>query len=250
MLVSPVGARFGQQMKLAMQEIEMGIDELEAARGGVSRQIVIGAMPFGGSVLLASALDDFLRAHPQADIKIVSDSTAEMAKNLRAGDVDLVVGLLPEMHNEELTSEAFAETPYLVVVRQGHPLTAKDRITIEDLVACDWIIGTPGSSRRRCFERMFAGRQGPQAQIATCATPVIRRLLERSDRVTLMTTYELQYADSRLRALPFEPAGQAPSIGITMRSNWLPTRLHADFIALVRSHVHTVNGRRHLRVVG
>ena len=250
MLVSPVGASFGQQMKLASQEIELGIDELEAVRGGASRQIVIGAMPFGGSVLLASALDDFLRMHPQADIKIVSDSTAEMAKNLRAGDVDLVVGLLPEMHAEELTSEAFAETPYLVVVRQGHPLTAKDGVTIEDLVACDWIIGTHGSSRRRCFERIFAGRQGPQAQIATCATPVIRRLLERSDRVTLMTTYELQYADGRLRSLPFEPIGQAPSIGVTMRSNWLPTRLHADFIALVRNHVHMVNGRRHLRVVG
>jgi DNA-binding transcriptional LysR family regulator len=239
MLVSPLGALFGRRMKLALQEIEWGVEELEAARGGTARQIVIGAMPFGGSVLLASVLDDFLRKHPQADIRIMSDNAAQMAKSLRSGDVDLVMGLLPEMDTDELVSEALARTPYSVVVRRGHPLTNKGRVTLDDLVKCDWVIGENGSSRRRCFERLFAGRQGPQAQIATCSTPVIRQLLERSDRVTLMTTYELQYADGRIRALSFGPIMPVPSIGVTMRANFLPTRLHTDFIDLVRSHVAT-----------
>jgi DNA-binding transcriptional LysR family regulator len=248
MLVSPLGARFGLRMKLALQEIEWGVDELEAARGSTGRQIVIGAMPFGGSVLLASVLDDFLRLHPQADIRIMSDNAAAMAKSLRAGDVDLIVGLLPETDTEELASEALARTPYSVVVRRGHPLTAKGRVTLEDLVQCDWVIGEKGSSRRRCFERLFAGRNEPQAQIATCSTPVIRQLLERSDRVTLMTTYELQYADGRLRALSFGPIMPVPSIGVTMRANWLPTRVHTDFIDLVRGHAATPPGQ--LRSVG
>jgi DNA-binding transcriptional LysR family regulator len=248
MLVSPLGARFGLRMKLALQEIEWGVDELEAARGSTGRQIVIGAMPFGGSVLLASVLDDFLRLHPQADIRIMSDNAAAMAKSLRAGDVDLIVGLLPETDTEELASEALARTPYSVVVRRGHPLTAKGRVTLDDLVQCDWVIGEKGSSRRRCFERLFAGRNEPQAQIATCSTPVIRQLLERSDRVTLMTTYELQYADGRLRALSFGPIMPVPSIGVTMRANWLPTRVHTDFIDLVRGHAATPPGQ--LRSVG
>ncbi len=239
MLVSPQGALFGRRMKLALQEIEWGIEELDAARGGTGRQIVIGAMPFGGSVLLASVLDDFLRMHPQADIRIMSDNAAAMAKSLRQGDVDLVIGLLPEMDTDELASEALARTPYSVVVRRGHPLTNKGRVTLDDLVKCDWVVGETGSSRRRCFERMFGGRDEPQAQIATCSTPVIRQLLERSDRLTLMTTYELQYADGRLRALAFGPIMPVPSIGITMRANWLPTRLHTDFIELMRAHVAT-----------
>ena len=237
MLISPQGARLAQRMKLALQELEFGVDELDAARGGAGRQLIIGAMPFGGSVLLASVLDEFLRLHPQADVRIVSDSAAEMAKSLRAGNVDLVIGLLPEMDRTELASEAVAQTPYSIVVRRGHPLTAKGRVTKADLVACDWIVGELGSSRRRCFDGMFAGEPGPQAQIATCSTPVIRQLLERSDRVTLMTSYELQYADGRLRALAYEPIAPVPSIGITMRANWLPTRLHRSFVDLVRAHV-------------
>lgn len=237
MLVTPHGAEFGRRMKLALQEVVWGLEEIDEARGGTSRQIVIGAMPFGGSVLLASVLDDFLRLHPQADVRIVSDSAAEMTKSLRAGDVDFMIGLLPETDTDELVSEALAQTPYSVVVRRGHPLIRKGRVGIDDLVECDWIIGETGSSRRRCFEGLFAGRAGPQAQIATCATPVIRLLLERSDRVTLMTTFELQYADGSLRSLPYGPILPTPSIGITMREGWLPTRLHSDFIDLLRDHV-------------
>jgi hypothetical protein len=112
------------------------------------------------------------------------------------------------------------------------------------------VIGEKGSSRRRCFERLFADRAEPQAQIATCSTPVIRQLLERSDRVTLMTTYELQYADGRLRALSFGPIMPVPSIGVTMRANWLPTRLHTDFIELMRGHAARPPAQSELRSVG
>ena len=248
-IVGPAGARFARQMKLALQEVELGLDEVAAARGAAGRQMIIGAMPFGGSVLLASALNDFLNLYPQADIRIASDSAAHMAASLRAGEVDLVVGLLADTPSPDLIAEPVAQTPYSVVVRRGHPLAAKAEVTIDDLVTCDWVIGTEGSSRRHCFERIFAGRRGPTVQIATCATPVIRQLLESSNRVTLMTSYELQYADGRLHPLSFQPAGDPPSIGITMRANWMPTRLHADFIDLIRRHAAALTDRPRLRAV-
>jgi DNA-binding transcriptional LysR family regulator len=237
MMVSPLGVRFGRKMKLALQEIEWGIEELDAARGGGSRHIVIGAMPFGGSVLLASVLDDFLRIHPHADVKVTNEGAAEMVKALHVGDVDLVIGLLPETPTSELVSEALAPTPYSIVARRGHPLTRKGQVTVEDLTAYDWIVGTSASSRRACFERIFAGSEAPQTRIATCALQVIRQLLARSDRLTLMTSYELQHEDDQLRAVSFGPILPVPSLGITTRANWLPTRLHQDFIDIVRAHV-------------
>ena len=224
-------------MKLALQEIEWGIEELETARGGASRQIVIGAMPFGGSVLLASVLDDFLRLHPQADVRISNGSAAEMARALSNGDVDFVLGLIPETACASVTNEPLGITPYSVVARVGHPLLKRGRVSLDDLIAYDWVIGTEGSSRRSCFEGLFAGRRGPQASIATCALPVIRNLLARSDRLTLMTSYELEHESNQLRAVDFGPIAPAPSIGISMRSNWLPTQLHTDLIEIMRAQL-------------
>jgi LysR family transcriptional regulator of gallate degradation len=237
MLVSPLGIEFGRKMKLALQEIEWGIEELEAAMGGTSRQIVVGAMPFGGSVLLASVLDDFLRMYPKADVRITNDSATEMSNSLRAGDVDFMIGLLPKTAAPDVISEAFAETPYSVVVRRGHPLTRKGKVSLEDLVAYDWVVGMTGSSRRACFDGLFADFKAPPTQVVTCALHVVRHLLARSDRLTLMTSYELVHEDTQLRALPFGPIAPVPSIGITMRANWLPTRMHRDFIDLLRAHL-------------
>jgi DNA-binding transcriptional LysR family regulator len=236
-LVSPAGVQFGRRLRLALQEIEWGIDEVDAALGGSSRQIVIGAMPFGGSVLLASVLDRFLASHPSADIRIVNDSAPEMKKSLRDGDVDLVIGLLPDRLDDGVEGLALAPTPYSVVVRRGHQLTQKGRVTRADLVGHDWVIGTTGSSRRACFDRLFPDGERPKAQIATCALTVLQHLLKRSDRLTLMTSYELEHGDEALRAVPFGPILPVPSIGIMTRAGWLPTRLHGDFIDIVRAEV-------------
>ncbi|PZQ54256.1 MAG: hypothetical protein DI555_12520 [Novosphingobium pentaromativorans] len=236
MLVSPQGMKLGSMVKLALQEIEWGVMEIDSALDGTATPVVIGAMPFGGSVLLASVLDRFLERHPSADIRIMNESAVEMTKCLRAGEVDFVVGLLPAETPAELVCEPLIETPYAVVARQGHPLTRAGKVTVEELMAYDWITGTPGSSRRACFDRIFAGTKGPQTHVATCALPVIRHLLKGSDRLTLMTSYEISFEDG-LRALHCGPIDPVPAIGITTRADWMPTPVQSAFIDVIRTHV-------------
>ncbi len=236
MMVTPAGIEFGRKIKLAAQEVEWGVREVETARGNVASQITIGALPFGGSVLLASVLDAFVASHRNADVKIINESAPEMMNRLRAGDVDFVIGLVQETLGDDLANQALGETPYSIVARRGHKLLAKGRIEPEDLLGYDWVVGTEGSSRRTCFERLFAGRK-PNTSIATCVLPVIRQLLARSDRLTLMTSYELIHEDGTLVPLPYGPLDPAPSIGITMRADWLPTRIHLDFMDLLHRHV-------------
>jgi len=247
LLVSPVGIQFGRRLRLALQELGLGLDEIEEARGGGGRPVIVGAMPFGGSVLLASVLDDFLGRHPRADIRIINDSAPEMKKALLDGAVDLVIGLLPDRLEAELVGMPLAPTPYSVAVRRGHPLANKGRITKDDLAAHDWVVGTQGSSRRACFDQLFEGGNA-KAQIATCALTVLHHLLQRSDRLTLMTSYELEHGNDALRALPFGPILPVPSLGIMTRANWLPTKAHADLIEIVRSQVQSTPVA--LRVVG
>jgi LysR family transcriptional regulator of gallate degradation len=234
-MVTPAGVEFGRRIKLATQEIEWGILEIEAAQGSAASQIAIGAMPFGGSVLLASVLDEFVQANPKVDVKIVNESASEMLKRLRDGEVDFVIGLVQETTAEDLINEALARTPYAVVARRGHKLLKQGAIAVDDLLGYDWVIGTAGASRRACFDRLFKGGPGPKTSIATSSLPIVRHLLLRSDRLALMTSYELMQ-DNELAALPFGPIEPAPAIGVTMRANWLPTRLHQEFIDLLRRH--------------
>jgi DNA-binding transcriptional LysR family regulator len=239
LIVNPVGHEIGRALKLALQEIELGLDEIAASKGIGLRQVVVGGMPYGGSVLIAGVLKQFIDSNPDAAIRIMSESASEVINSLRSGDVDLVVGLLPDNADEDLNFEPLARTPYAVAVRRGHPLLRAGSVNMDMLRNGDWIAGTKGSSRRAQFDRLFAGSP-PRSRVTTGSPPIIRAMLEQSDRMTLMTTYELEN-EPTMRAIKIGEQLDCPSIGIITRKNWEPTAAHRSFCNLLRCHVSSLD---------
>lgn len=237
LVITPEGREFGRKIKLATQEIEWGVNEVDAALGSFRSKIVIGAMLGGGSVLLAAVLNEFVSAYPHAEPQILSESAPAMLWSLRTGNVDFVVGLLQENRHGDLVSETLAPTPYYIACRRGHRLLQKGKVTIEDLLGCEWIVGTPTSSRGLCFKKLFEQSRRPRSTIVTSSLHITRHLLEHSDRLTILTSYELAHEADLLAAIPFAPIEPVPVIGVTSRANWCPTKLHIDFIALVRKRM-------------
>jgi LysR family transcriptional regulator, regulator for genes of the gallate degradation pathway len=234
-----VGGKFARKLKLATREIDWGIEELDSAKGSLRGQIVIGAMQLAGSFLLASVLNEFIATHPHATVRIWNGSSGAMLRSLRGGDVDVVIGLLRNPVPEDLVEEALAEAPYVIAARRGHPLFKKRKVTLDDLAAYDWVVGTPGACRRVCFDSLFEGRRRPTARVETSSLPTIRLVLARSDCLTLFTSYELMYEDDALAAIPYGPIEPVPSIGVTTRTDWLPTQLQVNFLRLIRKEMTT-----------
>jgi LysR family transcriptional regulator of gallate degradation len=236
-VVTTAGAEFARKLKLATREIEWGIEEVDAARGRCGGQLVVGAMQGAGSYLLASVLNEFMSDFPEANIRISNGSAADMLRTLRGGDVDLVIGLLSNPGPEDLVQEPLVQTPFAIVARQGHPLLKKRKVTLDDLAAYDWVVGTAGSGRRVCFETLFSGRTLPPAKIETYSLPVIRLLLTHGDSLTLLTSYELMYEDDALAPVSYGQIKPVPSLGVTARTDWLPTQLQTSFLRLIRERV-------------
>ncbi|ACT60287.1 LysR family transcriptional regulator [Hirschia baltica] len=234
--LTPTGMNFGKRMKLALQEIEAAQNDIEISRGNTRSRITVGAMPFGGSFLLATVLDTFVQEFPNAEIKIVSENAPELMQSLSDGDVDFVVGLVQQDGRENLEYIPLADTCFHIVGRTNHPLSFKDNITTEDLLEYEWVVGTRGASRRECFEKLFEGTSGPHAPIRTSAFTIIRSLLESGDRLTLMTDYELMHQRDYLQALHYPAITPVPAIGITTRKDWLPTRLQKHLVDEISAH--------------
>jgi hypothetical protein len=45
------------------------------------------------------------------------------------------------------------------------------------------------------------------------------------------------YENDVLAAVPYGPIEPVPSIGVTMRDNWLPTQLQVNFLRLMRKQI-------------
>ena len=235
MIANPAGVELARRLKLATREIEAGIEELHEAKGQLGGRISIGVLQLSGTLLLSAALHQFVTEHPNARMRISNGNFEFLLRSLRAGDVDLILGVLENVH-EDLVHESLVEAPYVIVARQGHPLLRSRRtITLDELAACEWMIGKPGATRRTCFDRLFAGRKPPRSLIETYSLPIIRALLSRSDRLALLTSLEFKHEEGALAALPFGPIEPAPSIGVTVRRDWMPTKLQAGFLEHLRN---------------
>jgi DNA-binding transcriptional LysR family regulator len=236
-MAAPNAVEFARKMKLAQREIDWGIEEIDSARGNTGGELVIGALLLSGSVVLASVISEIANTYPAAEVRILNGNADDVLRYLRNGDVDMVIGLLQNPESTELVHEVLAVTPYVVVGRHDHPLMKQQHVSPADLARCEWVVGTPGSHRRIQFEKMFADQQRPSTHVATCSLPIIRMLLAHSDRLTLLTSYELMYEEDALTSLPTQMSEPAPSIGLTMRQNWLPTQLQSSVIQLIKQRV-------------
>ncbi len=237
-MATPAAAVFARRVKLALREIDYGFDEVQAARGNIVGSIDIGAMLLAGSEAIAWVIDEFAGTYPNAHVRMLNGNADDMFRCLRAGDVDMVIGLLREQASQGLTHRALVGTPYVIVGRHGHPLAGKAGVTLEDLANYAWIVGTPGAIRRIHFDQLFDGRRAPPTRIETCSLPTVRLLTAQSNRLTLLTSYELvAYQDDALAAIPYGPILPLPWMGLTMREGWQPTQLQLEFMDLIQKRV-------------
>jgi DNA-binding transcriptional LysR family regulator len=138
--------------------------------------------------------------------------------------------------------ERLFDNPYVVVAGARHPLRGRKRITVRELAGYDWIMPEPGAPRRQAFERMFADLpRPPRVGIETTSLSIYRSMLAASDRLTLMSRLAARSPESAaLAVLPFRSPHLARSDGVATRVDWHPTRVHLEFMELLRAEARRV----------
>jgi len=228
------GMTMARGFRLARVELETGIAEVEALKGLETRSITIGAMPLSRAKVLPAAVTRFLRRHPQIRFSIVEGSRGELVEPLRNGLIDLMVGALrdPLLEPDLEQRPLFRDQP-TVIARKGHPLEGTDP-SLARLAEYPWIVAAPGAPLRDSWDLMFArdGIAAPAVPIESGSVMTIRQLLIDSDFLTLLSADQVavELEAGWLVQLRAAPAGLERTIGVTTRTSWRPTVIHAEFL--------------------
>ncbi len=226
-----------RRLKVALREIEYGIEEIRAAQGIFLSRIRVGNIPHSGTHLLSKAINQFLASYPAAFVHVLDGPYAPLLDALRAGDLDLLFGVLRRpAWATDVKEEFLFSNPYAVVVRRRHPLARMRNVTLRDLAGYDWILPARGAPRREAFERLFAGApRSPIVGIETTSSAIYKSVLAATDRIALLSTLEAQFVDPEvLTIVPFDSPELARADGVATRADWQPTRLHQQFLDLLR----------------
>ncbi len=228
-----------QAARLAFVELDQAEADLEELNGREVGKIVIGAMPLSRSRLLPKAIAIFRELRPSITLQILDGPYNELLAGLRRGEIDLLLGALrsppPVSDIEQL--HLFTDSLSLIC-RRDHPITRLKGATHKDLAAYPWIVAPAGTPTRTLFNRIFAdlGADFPSSVIESASSILMRELLLVSDHLGCISTQQAEI-EARNHPLEFIQAKIAETerpIGMTARSDWVPTRAQEEFILALR----------------
>jgi hypothetical protein len=95
----------------------------------------------------------------------------------------------------------------------------------------------PLTPRQQALHRMLQGVCAePKISLETTSLQIYRTILAATDQLTLMSRFEAKLNDiGALAQLPFRSPHLRRFDGIATRIGWQPTRIHLEFIALLRA---------------
>ncbi len=230
--------RLAFHCRLAMAELEQGIDEIQEWKGLDSAAIVVGSMPLARTFVLPTAINALLRDKPDIKMSVVDGPYDDLLHGLRHGAIDILVGALRDpVPVDDIEQEAIFDDPLAIVGRSGHPLSLKAEIIEKDLAQYSWVVPRKGAPTRDVFERLYADAGVyPQSIIESNSLILIRSLLMASDRLTVISLHQIRHEKQMGLLLPlmFDMSTTSRPIGLTTRKDWRATATQARFMQLLR----------------
>ena len=238
--LTQTAATFARHAALAHAELLQGFAEVSATLSRDPGLIVVGSMPFARTKLLPDALNQLSRERPLARVRVISAPYDGLLGRLRYGVIDFLIGALRDPPPiDDIVQEPLFDDPLAIVVRRGHPLTRRETVSREDLIAYPWVVPAEETPTRAVFHKLFSAddvARMPGGMYETSSLVLLRGVLAGTDRLTLLSARQAQYElEQGLLALaPFRVPIGARRIGLTFRRGWRPTPTQAILIDHLR----------------
>ncbi|HWW33109.1 MAG TPA: LysR substrate-binding domain-containing protein [Steroidobacteraceae bacterium] len=201
------GEIFARHAKIVLAQLRHAAEELESLRAGYSGKVTVGTLLAASASILPEAIALLKKQRPGVAISVVVGTYDILMPALLGGDLDMVLGRLPEEgRSRALVYEEFYAEPICIVTRRGHPLSRKRRLSLRDLSNEAWLLPLPETALRRQIERAFveAGAPLPRNVIESVSILTNRALLRKSDSVGVMP-YHVALDDVELGLLAILP---------------------------------------------
>jgi DNA-binding transcriptional LysR family regulator len=222
-----LGVLLGQRVKSLMAELRYMTDELNDFRLGTSGHVIVGTLISASARLLPLAIAKLKARTPGVLVTVREGTPAHLFPALATGDVDIVVGRLPERELPiasafPLTHEVLFEES-LCAVAGGKGGVPEGVSHLADLVGSPWILPTADSPARHAAEQLFrdAGLPLPTDIVESLSLLTNIGLLLETPRIALMPRVAArQFVEAGLlRVLDLPEMGRFGSVGYSVRSN-------------------------------
>ena len=96
------------------------------------RQVRLAVIPTIAPFLLPTVLKGFSQVHPEIRVQVLEDTTQNIIRQCKDGDIDLAILALP-IHEKNLEVEPLFEDELMLLLPKGHSLVKKQKVSVPDI---------------------------------------------------------------------------------------------------------------------
>jgi DNA-binding transcriptional LysR family regulator len=207
-----------------LHDFEHAAQEISSLVSGAAGLLRIGSVMGAVPTLLTNTLTRFRKSNPNVRLTILVETSDLIVPALIRGELDIVLGRLPDsLYSHNLTIEPLEGEPMCVVGRPNHPMMNMGSLSIVDLLPCQWILHPDGSPMRRRIEQAFqaAGIITIPNILETASILATTSLIANTDALSVVPEHVAQHYEkyNMLAILPVDLPIAMAKLGIITRSD-------------------------------
>lgn len=239
-LLTDHGREFYRYAGVCVSSLRNGFDAIARGRSPSAGVLRIGTLMTVAARIMPDVMIQYCECYPQSHVSMMTESNLTLLHKLRHGEIDMIVGRLPERdHSVGFNFEPLYYEPQLFVVKRNHPLMNKKTFSLHDLQDHQFIITGFQTAIRQDVERFIAmhGINLVEPTIAINNPDFGRKYLARSEAIWCVPlgVVEEDIQAGTLVELPIDTSSLRAAIGITTRADQPLEGMAVAFAETVRA---------------
>jgi DNA-binding transcriptional LysR family regulator len=221
------------------REASLAIEEINVRLGLGRGTLRIGAVASAAVMVLPGVLKHMLRRWPNLHVQIIEAVEDRLAAGLVSNEIDVVLsGLMPETDEiMQVADHKFTDCSR-VIAAATHPLRARTRLTLDDVLEQSWVMPPADAEPRKRFDAQVHALGGRHArvQIETRSPAAIKALVAQSEILGWLPEplYAAELAANLLCTLPLPELDRPRHFHVYRRRRNFMAPPVVEFLAALR----------------
>jgi DNA-binding transcriptional LysR family regulator len=221
-LTTAGAALLGQisRLKLTMEDVARQAADLSRGHAG---HIRIGLSGADCEAELAAAYSVLLRDSPELTLELTASINDVMVPRLLAGELDMVINVIPAVPFEGTVHELLFEDEFVVFASTRHRLARRRNLSLADIAEERWSLSMPDAHSRKFVERVFLehGHRPPRVAVEIRTVRMRLQMLARTELVAVGSRRVLRGAAKSfgLVQLPIKALTWSRPVGVIYRKD-------------------------------
>lgn len=217
MRLTRFGKGYLRHAQAVFVQLENARDEMRHLADNPVEDVVIGAGPTWLMGNLPAIVGKLTRNYPNVSVRVRGGYDQQLLAMLNRGEVAFILTETSGAHfPADLVQEPLIHCDYVVVCRRNHPLAARKKVPLSDLLSFPWAMPDQAVNALERLEGIFSGEslRAPTPHIRSTSLSFILKLLSTSDALAFVVRSSLgEIAPDRIttvdvdRQMPVRHAG-------------------------------------------